>query len=151
MWAQFARANIVQGTAIGVPPFRPGVNFHSRSASVTSCAHRSSEAFSTLILQPLLCHSPRIEPLRLKEKAGPKTSCGTDNVVSRWTINCCVVLIPNPKGTCALTCPFPTYMVGFQVTTKARSIFDTPQRQFLNHDFTDSGIRNMWVQVKLVF
>jgi hypothetical protein len=27
----------------------------------------------------------------------------------------------------------------------------TPAGQFLNRDFTDSGIRSMWVQVKLVF
>jgi hypothetical protein len=27
----------------------------------------------------------------------------------------------------------------------------TPAGRFLNRDFTDSGIRSMWVQVKLVF
>jgi hypothetical protein len=30
-------------------------------------------------------------------------------------------------------------------------VFNTLPGQFLNRDFTDSGIRNMWVQVKLVF
>lgn len=37
------------------------------------------------------------------------------------------------------------------VNVPPRSVFNTPQGQFLNRDFTDSGIRNMWVQVKLVF
>jgi hypothetical protein len=31
------------------------------------------------------------------------------------------------------------------------SVFATPAGQFLNRDFTDSGIRTMWVQAKLVF
>jgi hypothetical protein len=31
------------------------------------------------------------------------------------------------------------------------SVRDAPARQFLNRDFTDSGIRSMWVQVKVVF
>jgi hypothetical protein len=37
------------------------------------------------------------------------------------------------------------------VNVPPRSVFNTPQGQFLNRDFTDSGIRGMWVQVKLVF
>jgi hypothetical protein len=31
------------------------------------------------------------------------------------------------------------------------SVSGTPAGRFLNRDFTDSGIRNMWVQVKLIF
>jgi hypothetical protein len=31
------------------------------------------------------------------------------------------------------------------------SVNGTPAGRFLNRDFTDGGIRNMWVQVKLVF
>ena len=31
------------------------------------------------------------------------------------------------------------------------SVNGTPAGQFLNRDFTDSGIRSMWVQVKVVF
>jgi hypothetical protein len=27
----------------------------------------------------------------------------------------------------------------------------TPAGRFLNRDFTDSGIRSMWVQIKLLF
>jgi len=37
------------------------------------------------------------------------------------------------------------------VNVPPRSVFNTPQGQFLNRDFTDSGIRSMWVQMKLVF
>ena len=31
------------------------------------------------------------------------------------------------------------------------SVVGTPPSRFLNRDFTDSGIRSMWAQVKLVF
>jgi len=37
------------------------------------------------------------------------------------------------------------------VNVPPRSVFNTPQGQFLNRDFTDTGVRSMWVQVKLVF
>ncbi len=37
------------------------------------------------------------------------------------------------------------------VNVPPRSVFSTPQGQFLNREFTDSGIRNMWVQAKIVF
>jgi hypothetical protein len=37
------------------------------------------------------------------------------------------------------------------VNVPARSVFNTPQGQFLNRDFTDAGIRSMWVQVKFLF
>jgi hypothetical protein len=37
------------------------------------------------------------------------------------------------------------------VNAPARSVFNTPQGQFLNRDFTDSGIRRMWAQVKFIF
>ena len=37
------------------------------------------------------------------------------------------------------------------VNVPPRDVFNTPAGQFLNRDFTDSGIRSMWVQVKLVF
>ncbi len=37
------------------------------------------------------------------------------------------------------------------VNVPPRTVFGTPPGQFLNRDFTDSGIRSMWVQVKLVF
>ena len=33
----------------------------------------------------------------------------------------------------------------------SRDVVATPPPQFLNRDFTDSGIRSMWVQVKLIF
>jgi hypothetical protein len=33
----------------------------------------------------------------------------------------------------------------------ARNVVGTPPGLFLNRDFTDSGIRSMWAQVKLVF
>src|SRR5262249_23655135 len=33
----------------------------------------------------------------------------------------------------------------------ARNVVGTPSGRFLNRDFTDSGIRSMWVQVKLLF
>jgi hypothetical protein len=33
----------------------------------------------------------------------------------------------------------------------ARNVVGTPPGRFLNRDFTDSGIRSMWAQVKLVF
>jgi len=35
--------------------------------------------------------------------------------------------------------------------TPARSVVGAPASRFLNRDFTDSGIRSMWVQVKVVF
>jgi len=31
------------------------------------------------------------------------------------------------------------------------NVVGTPAGRFLNRDFTDSGIRSMWVQVKAVF
>jgi hypothetical protein len=31
------------------------------------------------------------------------------------------------------------------------AVFGTPAGRFLNRDFTDSGIRTMWVQAKVVF
>ena len=31
------------------------------------------------------------------------------------------------------------------------NVVGTPAGRFLNRDFTDSGIRSMWVQVKVVF
>jgi hypothetical protein len=31
------------------------------------------------------------------------------------------------------------------------SVHSTPTGRFLNRDFTDGGIRSMWVQVKLIF
>jgi outer membrane receptor protein involved in Fe transport len=37
------------------------------------------------------------------------------------------------------------------VNVPPRSVFTTPQGQFLNRNLTDSGIRSMWVQVKVVF
>jgi len=37
------------------------------------------------------------------------------------------------------------------VNVPLRNVSNTPQGQFLNRDFTDSGIRSMWVQAKLVF
>jgi hypothetical protein len=37
------------------------------------------------------------------------------------------------------------------VNVPPMSVNGTPAGQFLNRDFTDSGIRSMWVQVKLVF
>jgi hypothetical protein len=37
------------------------------------------------------------------------------------------------------------------VNVPPRDVFNTLPGQFLNRDFTDSGIRSMWVQVKLVF
>jgi hypothetical protein len=37
------------------------------------------------------------------------------------------------------------------VNVPPRSVFNTPQGQFLNRDFTDSSTRKMWVQVKLIF
>ena len=37
------------------------------------------------------------------------------------------------------------------VNVPPRDVFGTPPGQFLNRDFTDSGIRSMWVQVKLIF
>jgi hypothetical protein len=33
----------------------------------------------------------------------------------------------------------------------ARDVFGSPASLFLNRDFTDSGIRSMWMQVKFVF
>jgi len=30
-------------------------------------------------------------------------------------------------------------------------VFTTPAGHFMNRDFTDSGIRSMWVQLKVVF
>jgi hypothetical protein len=37
------------------------------------------------------------------------------------------------------------------IQVPARSVNGTVAGQFLNRDYTDSGIRSMWVQVKLVF
>ena len=37
------------------------------------------------------------------------------------------------------------------VNVPPRDIFNTLPSQFLNRDFTDSGIRSLWVQMKLVF
>ena len=37
------------------------------------------------------------------------------------------------------------------VNVPQMSVNNTPAGQFLNRDFTDSGIRKVWVQVKLVF
>jgi hypothetical protein len=37
------------------------------------------------------------------------------------------------------------------VNAPLRNVFITPAGRFLNRDFTDSGIRSMWVQMKLVF
>jgi len=37
------------------------------------------------------------------------------------------------------------------INVPGRDVLNTPPGQFLNRDFTDSGIRSMWVQVKLVF
>jgi len=37
------------------------------------------------------------------------------------------------------------------VNVPQRNVFSTPPGRFLNRDFTDSGIRSMWVQLKLVF
>ena len=37
------------------------------------------------------------------------------------------------------------------VQVPPKSVTGTPARQFLNRGFTGSGIRSMWVQVKVVF
>jgi len=37
------------------------------------------------------------------------------------------------------------------VNVPLRDILNTPPNRFLNRDFTDSGIRRMWIQVKLIF
>jgi hypothetical protein len=37
------------------------------------------------------------------------------------------------------------------VNVPQMSVNGTPAGRFLNRDFTDSGIRSMWVQAKLVF
>lgn len=37
------------------------------------------------------------------------------------------------------------------VKVQQRNVFSTPTGQFMNRDFTDSGIRSMWVQLKVVF
>jgi hypothetical protein len=37
------------------------------------------------------------------------------------------------------------------VNVPPRSVLGTSPGQFLNRNFTDSGIRSMWVQMKLVF
>jgi hypothetical protein len=37
------------------------------------------------------------------------------------------------------------------VNAPLRNVLSTPAGQFLNRDYTDSGIRSMWVQLKLVF
>jgi hypothetical protein len=37
------------------------------------------------------------------------------------------------------------------VNVPLRNVSSTPQGQFMNRDFTDGGIRSMWVQMKLVF
>ena len=33
----------------------------------------------------------------------------------------------------------------------AKNVVGTPPGRFLNRDFTDSGIRSMWAQVKILF
>jgi hypothetical protein len=38
-----------------------------------------------------------------------------------------------------------------QFTQIPATSINSPRFQFLNRDFTDSGIRSMWVQVKLIF
>jgi hypothetical protein len=37
------------------------------------------------------------------------------------------------------------------VEVPERDVLGAPPGRFLNRDFTNSGIRSMWVQVKLVF
>jgi len=37
------------------------------------------------------------------------------------------------------------------VNVPQRNVFSTPPGRFLNREFTDSAIRSMWVQVKVVF
>jgi hypothetical protein len=37
------------------------------------------------------------------------------------------------------------------VNVPQRNVFSTPPGRFLNRDFTNSGIRSMWVQLKVVF
>jgi hypothetical protein len=37
------------------------------------------------------------------------------------------------------------------VNVPQKSVNSTPAGRFLNRDFTDSGIRSMWVQAKVVF
>jgi hypothetical protein len=37
------------------------------------------------------------------------------------------------------------------INVPQRNVLTTPPGQFLNRDFTDSGIRSMWMQVRLVF
>jgi hypothetical protein len=37
------------------------------------------------------------------------------------------------------------------IAVPERNVFSTPASSFLNRDFTDSGIRTMWAQVKLGF
>lgn len=37
------------------------------------------------------------------------------------------------------------------VQVPPRDVVNTPSGQFLNRDFTDGGIRSMWLQVKLLF
>jgi hypothetical protein len=38
-----------------------------------------------------------------------------------------------------------------QFTQVPRNALDAAPGQFLNRDFTDSGTRSMWVQLKLLF
>jgi len=38
-----------------------------------------------------------------------------------------------------------------QFTQIPERSLDSPASHFLNRDFTDSGVRSMWAQVKLVF
>jgi hypothetical protein len=37
------------------------------------------------------------------------------------------------------------------VNVPQMSVNGTPAGRFLNRDFTDSGIRSMWVQIKMIF
>jgi hypothetical protein len=37
------------------------------------------------------------------------------------------------------------------VNVPQRDVVNTPAGRFLNRDFTNSGIRSMWVQVKVIF
>jgi hypothetical protein len=37
------------------------------------------------------------------------------------------------------------------VNVPPMSVRGTPAGRFLNRDFTDSGIRSMWVQIKMIF
>jgi hypothetical protein len=37
------------------------------------------------------------------------------------------------------------------VNVPQRTVFGTPAGRFMNRDYTDSGSRSMWVQLKVVF